>query len=157
MKELREYRTSLINRLVNSARQFRSECLAAKDAFAPLGADGWNIHQVAVHTRDVHLLVYGSRVRRTAIETDPEFQNFDGEAYMAEHYSAGEPLEEILDGLVHHVESLADMLRELPSEAWARTSRHVMLGRGLTLQSWVEKDLAHIEEHLGTIRKQKGD
>ena len=156
MKELQEYRTSLTNRLVNSARDFRSECLAAKNAFAPLEADRWNTHQLAVHTRDVHQLVYGSRVRRTATETNPEFQKFDAEAYMAEHYSANEPLEEILDGLVQHVESLADMLRQLPSEAWARESRHATLGHGLTLQSWVEKDLAHIEEHLETIRKQKG-
>jgi hypothetical protein len=28
-----------------------------------------------------------------------------------------------------------------------------MLGSGLTLQSWVEKDLAHIEEHLATVEK----
>jgi hypothetical protein len=28
-----------------------------------------------------------------------------------------------------------------------------MLGRGLTLQSWVEKDLAHIREHLETLKK----
>jgi len=33
-------------------------------------------------------------------------------------------------------------------------SRHTTLGSGLTLQSWVEKDLAHIEEHLETVRKQ---
>jgi hypothetical protein len=27
-----------------------------------------------------------------------------------------------------------------------------MLGRDLTLQTWVEKDLAHIQEHLETIK-----
>jgi hypothetical protein len=156
MKELREYRTGLIKQLVNSAREFRRECLAAKDAFAPLEANGWNIHQIAIHTRDINLLVYGSRIRRTASETNPEFQNFNGEAYMTEHYSASEPLGDVLDGFVEQVESLAEMLRELPSEAWSRESRHMMLGGGLTLQSWVEKGLAHIEEHLGTIKEQKG-
>jgi hypothetical protein len=55
------------------------------------------------------------------------------------------------------VESLAGMLREIPPKDWARVSSHVMLGRGLTLQSWVEKDLAHIEEHLNTVRKRKRD
>jgi hypothetical protein len=27
-----------------------------------------------------------------------------------------------------------------------------MLGSNLTLQSWIEKDLAHIEEHLATVK-----
>ena len=87
------------------------------------------------------------------MEDNPEFQNFDGEAYMAEQYSAGEPLEAILNELVGNIEGLAEMLRSLPAESWSRESRHSMLGRGLTLQAWVEKDLAHIVEHLGSIKK----
>jgi hypothetical protein len=156
MRELREYRTALIGRLVDMAQEFRVACLAARDAFAPLEPGGWSIHQIAVHTRDVDRLVYGARVRRTAAEENPEFENFDGEAYMAEHYTAGEPLGEILDELVKNVENLAELLGSLPAEAWARVSRHVMLGRGLTLQAWVEKDLAHMEEHLKEVRNRAG-
>lgn len=155
MRELIEYRTNLIERLVSAAHEFRAECLSVRDAYLPLEPGGWNIHQVAAHTRDVDKLVYGRRVRRTAAEDNPDFPNFDGEAYMAQHYSGTEPLAEILDELVAQVESLAEMLRELPAKAWARLSSHVMLGRGLTLQSWVEKDLAHIEEHLKTIKNRK--
>lgn len=153
MRELREYRTRLINRLVSAVHEFRAECLAARDAYATLETDGWNVHQIAVHTRDIDRLLYGSRVRRTAEEDNPDFQNFDGEAYMAEHYAANEPLHEILDALVDQVENMAGMLRALPAEAWGRQSSHAMLGRGITLQGWVERDLAHIEEHLETIRK----
>ena len=153
MKELLEYRASLIKRLVEVAHEFRAACLARKDAYAPLEPGGWNVHQIAAHTRDVDKLVYGSRVRRTAVEDNPEFQNFDGEAYMAEQYSVGEPLEAILNELVGNIEGLAEMLRSLPAESWSRESRHSMLGRGLTLQAWVEKDLAHIVEHLGSIKK----
>ena len=154
MKELQEYRKNLIERLVQAAHEFRAECLAVKDPFAPLG-DGWNVHQIAVHTRDVDQRVYGIRTRRTANEDNPEFQNFDGDAYMAEHYSAAEPLSEITDQLVQNVESLAQMLQTLPVESWSRESRHVTLGQGLTLQTWVERDLAHIEEHLKTVKKFK--
>lgn len=153
MKELLEYRTKMIARLIEAAHEFRQECLAVQDASMPLEAGGWTVHQIAAHTRDVNKLVYGLRIRRTAAEHNPEFQNFDGEEYMTEHYSKSEPLNEILDGLVEQVESLAEELRLLPSDAWARLSSHVMLGRGLTLQTWAEKDLAHIEEHLETIRK----
>jgi len=152
VKELQEYRTSLLDRLVQVAQEFRRACLAAQDAFIPIDG-GWNIHQIAVHTRDVDQLVYGSRARRTATEDNPEFQNFDGDAYMAEHYSANEPLNKILDQLVINVESLVQMLRGLPDEAWSRESSHVRLGHGFTLQAWVERGLAHLEEHLGTIKR----
>lgn len=155
MKELLEYRTSLLNRLVAAAHEFRAACLEVSDPFAPIDADGWNIHQIAAHTRDVDRQAYGLRARRTAQEDNPEFQNFDGEAYMAENYSATEPLDDILDGLVENVESLAVLLRDLPSEAWSRPSRHAMFGQGLTLQTWVERGLAHIKEHLEFVRQQQ--
>ena len=92
MKELIEYRTKLIARLVEAAREFRLACLAVQDVTIPLDAGGWTVHQIAAHTRDVDKLVYGARARRTAAEHNPEFQNFDGEAYMARHYASSEPL-----------------------------------------------------------------
>lgn len=153
MKELMEYRVNLIGKLVSSAKEFRDACLAVNDSFQPLDEEGWNVHQIAVHTRDVNELVYGMRARRTAEEENPEFQNFDGDAYMAEHYDANEPLKEVLDGFVASVEALAETLKELPVEAWSRTSRHSTFGSGFTLQTWVERNLAHIQEHLETVRQ----
>ena len=154
MKELEEYRMSLMKRLEDAASAFRAQCLAIQDPYAPLGKDGWNVHQIAAHTRDVDKLVYGLRARRTAVEDNPEFTSFDGEVYMAEHYDPEEPLNELLDGLVGSVQALVELLRALLMKGWSRISRHTTLGAGLTLQSWVEKDLAHIEEHLETIKKQ---
>lgn len=154
MKELEEYRISLMEKLEDAAKAFRAECLAVKDAYAPLAKDGWNVHQIAVHTRDVDNLVYGLRARRTAMEDNPEFPNFSGEAYLAEHYDAKESLSELLNGFVASVQALVELLRALPVEGWSRVSSHSTLGSGLTLQSWVEKDLAHIEEHLATVKKQ---
>lgn len=155
MNELTEYRANLMDKLISAANDFRAACLALKDPYAPLEAGGWNAHQLAVHTRDVDQLVYGLRARRTALEDNPEFQNFDGEAYMAGHYDPNEPLDEMLNGFVRSVESLAEYLHSLPREAWSRESRHATLGRGFTLQTWVERNLAHIREHLETIQKAK--
>lgn len=155
MRELNEYRTLLIKKLVDSAKDFQAACLAVKDPFAPLEEGGWNVHQVAAHTRDVDQWVYGVRAQRTAKEDNPEFQNFDGDEYTREHYSANEALTTMLDGFVQNVEILAELLRGLPAEAWSRVSRHVKLGNGFTLQTWVERDLAHIEEHLETVKKAK--
>ena len=155
MKELAEYRVNLMKRLKETARAFRDECLAVRDPYAPLEPGGWNVHQIAVHTRDVDKLVYGIRVRQTALEDNPEFASFDGEAYMVEHYNAKESLSELLDGLVQNVEALVELLRTMPREAWSRESRHPTLGRGLTLQSWVEKNLAHISEHFEEVKRSR--
>jgi hypothetical protein len=153
MKELNEYRTHLIERLVSAAKEFRGACFAIPDPTIPLDEGGWNVHQIATHTRDVHTLVYRFRAQRTAQEDNPEFQNFDGNAYMAENYDANEPLKAILDEFVASVQSLAMILGRFPVEAWSRESRHTTFGGGFTLQTWIERDLAHIEEHLDTVKK----
>ncbi len=153
MKELLDYRRQMIERLSAAAKDFRANCLAAQNPFTPLEENGWNTHQVAAHTRDVDKLAYGLRARRTASEDNPEFESFDGEKYAAEHYDPNEPLVEMLDGFVASVESLVILLREMPMESWARESRHVTLGSGFTLQTWVERNLAHIEEHAATIKQ----
>jgi hypothetical protein len=152
MKELAEYRAKLVQRLEDSALTFRDACLQANDPYAA-GTDDWTVHQIAVHTRDVNQLVYGSRARRTAAEDNPEFPNFDGEAFMRANYNPRQSLEEVLNSFVGNVQALVAWLHALPAEAWSRVSRHTTLGRDLTLQSWVEKDLAHIEEHLKTVKK----
>jgi hypothetical protein len=154
MKELSEYRLKLMEKLSEAANEFRAACLAVKEPHA-MREDGWSVHQIAVHTRDVDRLVYGLRVRRTAQEDNPEFANFDGNAHLAENYDPGEPLAELLNAFVESTEALVEYLRALPDEAWSRLSRHTTLGNSLTLQTWVEKDLAHIREHLETVKKQK--
>ncbi len=153
MKQLDEYRRNLLNRLQNAADEFRAACLSAKDPAAHVEPGGWSVHQLAAHTRDVDKLVYGARVRRTLTEDNPEFSNFDGDAYMAANYDRAESLQQLLDGFVGSVQSLIQLLREMPAAGWSRLSSHETQGRGLTLQSWVERELAHIEEHLETVRK----
>ena len=154
MKELREYRQKLIQRLGETAKAFRAACLAVQDPYAPLPGSGWNVHQIAVHTRDVDRLVYGTRARRTAVEENPAFPKFDGDVYMAAQYDASEPLGDVLNGFVRNVEDLVELLRDLPEAGWSRVSRHATLGNDFTLQSWVEKDLAHILEHLKSVKNQ---
>ena len=72
---------------------------------------------------------------------------------MAEHYEPDEPLASILDELSASITETVSMLRELPPEAWSRESSHEVYGEGFTLQTWVERGLAHIEEHLQTVQK----
>ena len=98
-------------------------------------------------------LVYGLRARRTVDEDNPKFQSFDAENWAKTLYDATEPLASILDEFSANMKELVSFLRTLPAEAWARESRHPTLGSGLTAQIWVERGLAHIEEHLASVKK----
>jgi hypothetical protein len=155
MDKLNEDRKRLIDSLNAAAREFREACLAVKDAYAPIEAGGWNVHQVAVHVRNTDQVVYGMRARRTLQEDNPEFKNFDGDAYMASHYDPKESLPKLLDGFVESIKSFTGMLSGVGDESWSRASRHESQGAGLTLQLWVERSLSHIEEHLATVKSAK--
>lgn len=151
MDQLLEYRQRLLARYEAATREFREAVETATSPNSPIEAGGWSAHQIASHTRDVEKMVYGLRVRRTLEEDDPLFENFDGDAWMAEHYRADEPLASILDELVGSVQEAVARLRGLPPEAWTRPSRHATFGGGFTAQTWVERALAHIEEHLKSV------
>lgn len=153
MNQLLEYRAKLIDRLEAVTEEFRRICLAVGDPFKTTDEGGWNMHQLAAHTRDVDKLVYGMRIRQTVEEDNPVFQDFDADQWMAVNYKADEPLASILDELSASVMKTAAALRELPPEAWSRESSHEIHGGGFTLQTWAERGLAHIQEHLETVKK----
>ena len=153
MKQLLEYRLKLIDNLESKTDEFHAACLAVGDPFMAVDEGGWNTHQLAAHTRDVDKVVYGMRIRRTAQEDNPEFENFDADEWIAANYNADEPLASILDELSASVKQTTSMLRKLPPEAWGRESNHVTFGGGFTLQIWVERALAHIQEHLETVKQ----
>jgi len=153
MKQLDEYRSMLIERLESVVDEFQAACLAVKDPFQPVDKDGWNTHQLATHTRDVDKVVYGMRVRRTLEDEHPVFQNFDADEWIAAHYNPDEPLASILGELTASIKETVSMLKTLPAEAWSRESSHETYGGGFTLQTWVERGLAHIQEHLETVQK----
>ena len=150
MKQLIEYRRLLVERLEASVREFRAALQSAADA-APR-SDGWNVHQIAVHARDVEKLVYGSRIRRSLAEENPLFENFDGDAWMAAHYDSNEPLASVLDELTASALQTVALLKELDADGWNRPSQHQTYGSGFTTQTWAERSLAHIEEHLATVK-----
>ena len=152
MKELLEYREKMIQRFGEAAREFCAACEAVSDPSEKIEGD-WNLHQIVSHTRDVEKLVYGERIYRTLNEDKPEFKNFDADKWMAEHYDLQEPLGKILGEFMKDVDALCQVLAGLPQEAWSRESRHEALGGELTAQLWVERSLAHIEEHLRTVKK----
>jgi hypothetical protein len=153
MNQLLEYRLKLVGQLESAVEEFRQACMKVDEPFKALDEGSWNAHQVAAHTRDVEEKVYGLRIRRTVEEDQPVFQDFDGDAWMAENYNPDEPLASILDDLSASVKKTIPLLQELPPEGWSRESGHEIYGDGFTLQTWVERGLAHIREHADTVRE----
>lgn len=151
MKELLEYRVKLVERLAEAAREFCAACETFTDPYQIVEGD-WTLHQIAAHARDTENLVYGERIRRTLKEDTPDFKSFDADEWMASRYDRDEPLKKILGDFLRNVEELRKTLENLPREAWSRESSHETMGGGLTLQLWVERSLAHIEEHLQTLK-----
>jgi hypothetical protein len=152
MKESLEYRVKMIARLGEAAQEFCAACEAISDPFAKIEGE-WTLHQIASHTRDVEKLVYGARIHQTLDENNPEFKNFDADEWMTAHYNQQESLKDILNEFMKNVDELCKTLSDLPREAWSRESRHETMGGELALQLWVERSLAHIEEHLQTVKK----
>ena len=150
MKELLQYRVNLVERLAQAAHEFVLACEKI-DPTRKLEGD-WTLHQIATHVRDMDH-IDNTRVRRTLAEENPLFESVDSEAWMREKYNKDEPIQNILNECKTNVDELCKTLNEIPSEAWSRTSQHETIGDGLTLQLWVEEDLAHIEEHLAELKK----
>jgi hypothetical protein len=151
-KSVVEYRARLLEQLLKSSEAFCAACRATRDLRKPLDKNGWNVHQLAEHVRDVQEQSYGLRVRRTLAEAEPLFPKFHADRWAAEHYDPDEPLEKILDEFMENIRSLDADLRTRPDSAWSRIGRHEIQG-ARTLQIWVERSLEHVREHLETVKK----
>lgn len=150
--ELLAYRTRLLDHLLAQTHAFAAACRAVPNPHAPLEPGGWSTHQIAAHVWDVDRRAYGLRIRRILAEDLPVFENYDGDAWMAQGYDPTMPLDVMLDELVARTEEIVPTLRALPPEAWNRIGRHAVQG-DLTLQTWVERALAHVKEHLSSVNK----
>jgi hypothetical protein len=153
MKELLEYRVFLVGRLGEAAKEFCDDCESTDPSAKVTGE--WTVHQVAVHMRDINRLVYDARARRTMQEENPLFESFDPDEWMAAHYDKNESVKKILNEFKTDVDELCKVLSAVPVEVWSRLSRHETIGDELPLQLWVERGLAHIEEHITELKKLK--
>jgi hypothetical protein len=151
MKELLEYREKLLARLLEASQEFCLACESFVNPFEKIKGE-WTVHQIAAHTRDVEKFVYGERVRKTLSEDNPLFKSFDADGWMKEHYKQDETLKNILEDFKNSVQGLHQTLSTVKREDWSRLSRHESGGSELTLQVWVERGLAHVEEHLKILK-----
>jgi len=149
-KELLEYRARLFQRTRQLAAEFCAACRAVSQPWQPLQPGDWNTHQIAAHVRDVNRQVYGLRLRHTLTENMPRFENFDADTWAQNSYQPDETLDEILHSLQTELEDLLALLENQPPQTWSRLSRHDTLGE-ITLQGWLERLIAHLEEHWRSL------
>lgn len=155
MEELLEYRQRLIKKIATAPLRIETALIQIKDASRPLENGGWNLHQVVAHMRDVNQHVYLPRLHRIMDEENPLFENFDGEAWMAKNYQPQESIQKVATEFKEQCQSSADWLNGLPLEAWNRAGQHPYFGKH-SLQWWVERTLAHINEHLAQLEPKEG-
>ena len=145
---LDDYRRRLLARYLHQPEGY-AEHLAGLDdraARTPIKPGEWSAHQVLFHTSSVDQQAYGPRLRRILREDRPTLEDYDGDGWMAEHYDPAEPTQIILERWRSVRQGHAAELEPAPPEAWSRTGLQAYWGER-TLQWWVERAVAHAEDH----------
>ncbi|HSR47771.1 MAG TPA: DinB family protein [Anaerolineales bacterium] len=149
---LDEYRRQLVARYRQHPAQYRDH-VAGLDAAAlqaPIKPGEWSPHQLLFHVRAVDVQAYGPRLERILNEARPPLDDFDEAAWMAEHYDSTEDLSSIVDTWAGFRQGIAELLKDLPADAWNRTGLQPYWGER-TLQWWLERAVTHAEDHWSQL------
>jgi len=149
MEELYDYRERLLDRYGAIPGEFESRLasLATAAGYASQEPGGLKLRQVMAHVRDVEAQSFSPRLERILSEETPMLSDLDQSGWKETHYQAGESLEDILAEFRELRFRELGRLRNMSQMDWNRPGRHPVWGLR-TLQWWVERSLAHNEEHL---------
>lgn len=142
--------TQLLTRLEDSANQ-------VADAVKKLSADQlnripkegeWSLHGALAHLRDTDVQVFLYRTARILKEKDaPIVPSFNQEEWSKEHYSADEPIENIVKELVTARRKLVRLLRATTDKDWTRHAIHPEYGN-IPIEYIALHTYNHTLEHL---------
>ena len=142
--------TLLLNRLQDSAQQ-------VADAVKKLSAEQlnripqegeWSLHHALAHVRDTDVHVFLYRTARILKEkTPPAVASFHQEEYSKQHYSADEPLENIVKEFVSARRKLVKLLRGTTDRDWNRYAVHPEYGN-ISIEYIALHTYNHTLEHL---------
>lgn len=148
MKELREYRRLLIQRIEAVGQEITDLVLSLEDCERlPTLPDGSSLFQHLAHLRRLELDVYLPLLERLASS---------GPSLPPAATGNGAVTPETVQGLAVQYREIraqqAAWLRTLPDSTWNLIHSHPVTGER-TFQWWVELSLAHAEEHLRLLRQ----
>lgn len=142
--------TQLIDRLEASADELAGALaqLSAQE-IARDPADGeWSLHKVMSHVRDTEAQVFAYRIGLILkSDTPPAVANFDQEEWTREHYSAQEPLKNIVAEFRSARRKLVKLLRGTKDSDWKRYAVHPVYGN-IPIEYIALHSYAHTLEHL---------
>lgn len=113
----------------------------------PIQPGEWSPHQVAWHVRAVETQAYLPRLEVLLAEDRPQLADFDGEAWMEQHYAPEEAGRRIVDDIHAARRAMCTRLEAAPEAVWSRVGEHSFWG-ARTLMWWVERSMAHVDEHI---------
>ena len=153
MKQLLEYRALLLDRLARQSGELTQALtpMPTAEQHHRRVEEGYTLHQILAHTRDLEVLAFVPRLRRILMEDHPTLDAFPSHHWSDADYQPDEATDKILNDFALTREAALAILRPLPTEGWNRTSFHPPSGPR-TAQWWAERMYVHAQEHLDEIR-----
>ncbi len=154
MKQLLEYRALLLDRLARQSAELAEAItiVPAAGQHQRRVADGYTLHQILAHIRDLELLAFVPRLRRLLMEDHPVLDAFPSHHWSEADYQPDEATGKILNDFAQAREAALALLRLLPPEGWNRAGFHPPSGPR-TAQWWAERMYVHAQEHLDEMRQ----
>ena len=109
----------------------------------------WSAHEIVCHCADAETNA-SMRVRYLLGEKDPVIQAYDQDAWAKALRYHDFPLEPSLEVVRATRAHTANLLRALPSDAWAKTGRHSESGKW-DVDKWLTIYAEHVHGHAGQI------
>ncbi len=146
MEELISYRHELLSALEDDMRVITEaeSRLTAQDWHHQPDGSPFSPHFILAHVRALDTMEFNDQIQHILTEEMPLLALFNDQAWMADHYQPGEPVNQIVEEISHVRQQEVILLRSLLPDSWSRTARHPWWGIH-TLQWWVElqRDYTH--------------
>lgn len=153
MKELNQYRDNMLNRFENIIGVLREAGLKISEVqwHVKLG-DDFTPHQYLARLAALQINENLPVIKHFLNGEKGRMAIFDEQAWLKNDYRVLENWFEIFESFAGTYRQVINKLGELEKEKWAETARHPMYGER-TLQWWVERSLASMEETLRAFEK----
>lgn len=111
----------------------------------------WSIQQIVCHLMDTDLIA-SYRMKRIIAEEQPRFDLYDENAFAAQLHYDKLSAERVCEVFRANRHVTADLLRNCPDDAFARTGQHPEVGP-MTLGRLVRLYIHHLGHHLEFIKR----